>query len=128
VPVPAPPVFLDEDPGRRAAANLLTRDEAQRIAANIAKLPELMRISRSRKTKEMRYSPKTLEQVRTGLGGCPDATPVEVEPGIPVTAKTVAELCALSTWPPGDWVLNVHIDPDHRCGAVRVEWPSYTSL
>jgi hypothetical protein len=35
-------VYYEEELGRRAAAKLLTRDEAWRIAVNIAKLPELL--------------------------------------------------------------------------------------
>jgi endo-1,4-beta-D-glucanase Y len=32
-------VYFESEPGRRAAAGLMTKDQARRIAANIAKLP-----------------------------------------------------------------------------------------
>ncbi len=32
-------VYFEEEPGRRAAADLMTQDEACRIAVNIAKIP-----------------------------------------------------------------------------------------
>ena len=68
----------------------------------------------------MRFPAETIEAMRKRLLGYRDNMRVEVEGGIPVTAKTVADLRLLTTWPHG-LVLDIHVDLDPRLSVVRVE-------
>ena len=67
-----------------------------------------------------RYSVNTVDDMQKVLIGYRDNMRVEVEVGVAVTAKTVADLRALPTWPNG-LVLNIHTDLDPRFSVVKVE-------
>jgi hypothetical protein len=41
-------VYFESEPGKRAAAKLMTKDEARKIANGIVKLPELLRPSENK--------------------------------------------------------------------------------
>ena len=68
----------------------------------------------------MRHPANTIEDMKKLLLGYRDNMRVEIESGVAVTAKTVAELRALPTWPDG-LVLDIHEDLDPRLSVVRVE-------
>ena len=69
---------------------------------------------------DVRYPAETIEAMRQHLLGYRDNIRVEVETDIAVTAKIVADLRALATWPDG-LALNIHVDLDPRLSVVRVE-------
>jgi hypothetical protein len=61
-----------------------------------------------------------MEDMRKLLLGYRDNMRVEVESGVAVKAKTVADLRTLLTWP-GGLILDIHVDLDPRSSVVRVE-------
>ncbi len=68
----------------------------------------------------MRHPANTIKDMKKLLVGYRDNMRVEIESGIAVTAKTVADLRAVPTWPDG-LVLDIHVDLDPRLSVVRVE-------
>jgi hypothetical protein len=68
----------------------------------------------------VRHPANTIEDMKKLLLGYRDNMRVEVESDVTVTAKTVADLRALTTWPEG-LVLDIHVDLDPRLSVVRVE-------
>ena len=63
-----------------------------------------------------RYLANTIGDTQKLLVGYRGNMRVEIETGVAVTAKTVADLRALTTWPDG-LALNIHIDLDPRLQA-----------
>jgi hypothetical protein len=47
----------------------------------------------------MRYKPRSVAALHIALGGLPGKMPVEVEPDIGVSAKTVDQLRKVPAWP-----------------------------
>jgi hypothetical protein len=68
----------------------------------------------------VKYSANTIEEMHKLLFGYRDNMRVEIGTDVAITAKTVADLRALPTWPEG-LHLNIHIDLDPRLSVVRVE-------
>ena len=66
------------------------------------------------------YTPDTIEDVHLALRGLSHCMRVEIEPGVPLAANTVAGLRACATWPPG-LQLMVPDDPNHPESVVKVE-------
>jgi hypothetical protein len=65
------------------------------------------------------YTPDTIDDVHLALRGLSHRMKVEIEPGIPLVAQTVAGLRARATWPLGLRLI-VPDDPDRPESVVKV--------
>jgi hypothetical protein len=66
------------------------------------------------------YTPDTIEDLCKVLRGLSHRMKVEIEPGIPLAAKTLADLRARTSWPPGLRLI-VPDEPDRLESVVKVE-------
>jgi hypothetical protein len=66
----------------------------------------------------VRLIPTDIDEVRGLLEAFPADAEIELETGVPLKAKTVGDVRALSTWPPG---LRLVYDREHGFMRVRIE-------
>jgi hypothetical protein len=66
------------------------------------------------------YSPDTIEGLCKVLRGLSHRMKVEIEPGIPLAAKNLADLRARTSWPPGLRLIAPD-EPDRPESVVKVE-------
>ena len=66
------------------------------------------------------YTPETIDDVRLVLRGLNHNMKVEIEPGIPLAAKTVWDLRARDTWSAGLRLI-VPEEPDRPESVVKLE-------
>jgi len=92
-------------PAQIAAANNLIDAGYDAVIVN-ALNPTAFACQATKETNVPQYSVETIEAMQKHLLGYRDNLRVEVELGIPIVARTVAELRTLSTWP-GPLVLDV---------------------